>query len=277
MVTPPSPGEAGPLNGGPQWKTLLDLEELDRDLYRAFTPEELFRVTLFGGQVAAQALMAAARTVPEGRLPHSLHGYYLRPGRPDQPIILRVQRDRDGRSFSARHVVADQDGDAIFTTSLSFHRPEPAGNFQQPMPARLTPPEDIARYRGSDGIGLYLDVRQLPPGQEVTDWTGSSSRMWIRSAGPVPDDPVVQACVLTYLSDLGSGFIGLTVPGVPPGGPSLDHAIWFHRALDLNDWVLMDLWPMSAAGSRGLYLGAIWDRAGTCGATLAQESLLRPS
>ena len=257
------------------WPSLLDLEELDRNLYRAFTPPDPTRPNLFGGQVAAQALRAASLTVPDGRPPHSLHGYFLRQGRLDRPIILRVSRDRDGRSFSARRVVADQNGEAIFTMLASFHHPEPAGDFQPPAPPDVPPPEELPAYEGSEGIARFVELRYHNAAAD-DHWAGVANLLWARARGPLPEDPIFHASVLAFVSDLGSGFVGTAHPGVPQGGPSLDHAMWFHRPLDLSDWVLMSLWPLSAAGARGLYEGAIFDRQGVHGASLTQESLLRP-
>ncbi len=251
--------------------TVLEIEELDRDLYRGTnTADAHRRPRLYGGQVAAQALRAAGNTVPADRHPHSLHGYFLRPGRADRRVILRVERDRDGRSFSARRVAAIQDGEVIFSASVSFHVAEPGGSYDEERPDVVAP----------DGLPL----RVVDPLLEVREVTRSvydgypvaiSNRLWVRVVHPLPDDPLVHACALTYVSDLGSGFGQIDVPGLAKGGPSIDHAMWFHEPLRLDDWVLIDLLPWKANGGRGVYLGSIRDRAGTLGATLAQEILLR--
>jgi len=254
---------------------LLDIEELDRNLYRGTNeayPDE--RPRLFGGQVLAQALRAAAYTVPDGRPPHSCHGYFLRPGRGDRPVILRVERDRDGRSFSARHVVALQDGDEIFTVSASFHHPEDGGELGPAMPEDVPPPdspenEDAQYHR-------VLDVRILPGHGPAPGTVGAPSRVWARSPVPLGDDPIVHACALAYMSDIGSGFVNVSVPRLPKGGPSLDHALWFHHQIRLDEWTLLDLWPVRAGGGCGLYLGTVHAGNGQLGAFLAQESLLRP-
>ena len=250
---------------------LLALEELDTNLYRAGNPESPLTAHLFGGQVAAQALRAAAHTVAEDRRPHSLHGYFLRGGRPDHPIILTVDRDRDGRSFSTRHVNAIQDGEVIFSMLASFHVDEDGVDHQfAPMPVGVEDPESLAD-RGQLGPNSMLDVR-YPGVRDAEAW--GSRRLWARPRGEIPDDGVTPACVLTYLSDMGWAFA--EVPGLERiGGPSLDHAVWFHRATGVNQWLLLDLEVTSVAGARGVYRGTIHDRSGRLVAGIAQEALLR--
>jgi len=260
---------------------LLDLEELDRDLYRGRNPEGDDLPVLYGGQVAAQAVKAAAGTVPEGSVPHSLHGYFLRPGQVDRPIILRVSRDRDGRSFSARHVVALQDAQVILSLSVSFHRPEPGVVFEVPgptdvpEPSSLEPLGDRSMMRRWTKIFDFRLASMEPSGQPASE-RSVPTRMWVRTTGPIGADPVLHACILTYVSDLNSGFGGLDLPIEPPaGGPSLDHAMWLHRPVDVQDWFLFDLEPVVAAGGRGFYHGAIYDRGGSRCASISQELLTR--
>jgi len=255
---------------------LLDLEELDRDLYRAHNPRRSFTPHLYGGQVAAQALRAAGLTVPEGRFPHSLHGYYLRAGEADHPTIMRVTRDRDGRSFSARHVVALQRGEAIFTASASFHIDEESGDFSGvPLPADIPQPEDIAEGLGNEEV--LFEMRPVfgdpPPGPD--EWR-ASRKIWGRTRERLPDERVLHACGIMYFSDMSTGFAELDVVGLPRGGTSLDHTIYFHRPTRADDWLFMELEPVSAAGARGVYRGSIHDRAGRLAATLVQENLMRP-
>lgn len=255
---------------------LLDLEELDTNLYRGRNEDGGGWATLFGGQVAAQALAAAARTVPPGRTPHSLHGYFLRPGRPDRAVILQVARDRDWRSFSARHVVALQRNEVIFSMSTSFHQDESGAQFVVDRPVSPSGPEELAESVVMARFEPMLRLKPFPlrvPAEETA--FPIPSRMWARTAGPLLDDPVVHACALTYLSDVGSGFAESNVPDLPRGGPSLDRSLWFHQPIRLDDWVLLDMWPLKAGGGRGLYAGSIHDRAGTLGAMLTQETLLR--
>jgi acyl-CoA thioesterase-2 len=262
--------------GASTLEELLDLEELDRDLYRAHNPQRPFTPHLYGGQVAAQALRAAGMTVPEGRFPHSLHGYYLRSGEADHPTIMRVARDRDGRSFSARHVVALQRGEAIFTASASFHLDEESGDFSGvPMAAGIPAPEDLTE----EGLGnedVLFELRPVYDPERVRDeWQGTRF-MWGRTREPLPDERILHACGIVYLSDISTGFADLDVDGLPRGGASLDHTIYFHRPTRADDWLFMELEPVSAAGARGVYRGSIHDRSGTLGATLVQENLMRP-
>jgi acyl-CoA thioesterase-2 len=255
---------------------LLDLEELDRDLFRARNPRQQFRWRLFGGQVAAQAVRAASLTVPEDRWLHSLHGYFLRPGDPDRPILLHVDRDRDGRSFTARHVVARQRGDAIFTMLASFHAGETGAEHQELPAPRVPAPEDLepALLWGSSAM---FDVRPIWGPGPRRPWPGISHIFWARARGAVPDDRLLHACVLTFLSDVGTGFIKLPVDDPPLGGPSLDHAVWFHRPVRMDEWVLVDLEPVVASGGRAYYTGAVYDRDGRLLASISQEHIRRPN
>lgn len=247
---------------------LLDLEVVERDFFRGNTvfddPQRLY-----GGQVAAQALRAAALTVPEGRLPHSLHGYFLRGGDASRPTVFRVDRDRDGRSFSARRVVAIQNGEVIFNMSASFHVAEDGPDHQiEPMPDAGEP----------DGLVDFLLPRltsieaRLPPQPYPGDhWP---TRFWARCTVPLGGDPLLHAAVLTYLSDLFTGLAPFDV-AVQHSGASLDHAVWFHQPIRLDEWVLMDLVPRRTAGGRGWYTGTLHNRDGALGASLTQETLFR--
>ncbi len=249
---------------------LLTLERVDRDLFRARNANYGPRPTLYGGQVAAQCLLAAAATIEEGRLPHSLHGYFLRAGRCDLPVILQVDRDRDGRSFSARHVVAMQEGEVIFSMLASFHAQREGGEFDD-APRRARPePEDATT---STRIPL-IEVREVTP----TDFLKGifSDCMWVRSTTPLGDDPLLHRAGLTYLSDLGSGFGQQGRALIGRGGPSIDHAMWFQDDIRADDWVLLDLVPIKAGGARGSYHGSLRDRRGKLGGTIYQEHLLIP-
>lgn len=254
---------------------LLDLEVLDRNLYRGRNPGHANRRgRLFGGQVAAQALRAATMTTPDGRLPHSLHGYFLRPGRTDMATLLQVERDRDGRSVSARRVTAIQDGEAIFTLSASFQATEDGPELQRDLPAGTPDPETLpAPSEPGTGQRGMFEIRNVD-GLGDAERFGLSNVYWARTWSPLPDDPVLHACVLTYLSDLGSGLVELLVR-TSMGGPSLDHAVWFHRHVRLDEWVLFDMQPLSASHNRGLYWGTLHSREGVLGATMVQESLMR--
>ena len=246
---------------------LFALEEIDRDLYRAnFVFSEPY--SLYGGQVAAQALRAAGNTVPPEREPHSLHGYFLRRGNASRPTIFQVFRDRDGRSFSARRVVALQGGEVIFNMSASFHVAED-GHDEHVRAAPVTPPpEQCAPF---ELPRVYSMEGRLTPQPFEGAWP---TRMWARCVAELPDDPLLHACVLTYLSDLLTGNAPL-LGTENQSGASLDHAVWFHRPVRMDDWVLMDLEPQSTARGRGWYTGALYSADGVLVASIAQEALFR--
>ncbi|HVW41079.1 MAG TPA: acyl-CoA thioesterase domain-containing protein [Amycolatopsis sp.] len=247
---------------------LLDLERVDRDFFRAHAVFD-DPLALYGGQVAAQALRAAGLTVPEGRLPHSLHGYFLRSGNAARPVVFRVDRDRDGRSFSARRVVAVQNGEVIFNMSASFHQREDGPDQQvEPMPD-AGDPERLPPYMLPRLASIEARLPEQPyPGPH---WP---TRFWARCTAPLGDDPLLHAAVLTYVSDILTGLSPLDAETHQPG-PSLDHAVWFHRPIRLDDWVLTDLVPHRVAGGRGWYTGTMHDRDGALGASLTQETLYR--
>ena len=250
--------------------TLLELEELDRDLFRGRNGHHGGpRYSLFGGQVAAQALRAASHTVVPDRLPHSLHGYFLRAGQPDHPVIFSVDRDRDGGSFSARHVRAIQHGEVIFSMLASFKLPEDAATFEA-APRRSVPAPDSLEASGWDAL---VETREVSTrtyhGHSVTDC------LWCRIPTPLPDDPLLHACVLTYMSDYGGGFVNVDGARLPPGGPSIDHVLWFHAPVRADDWVLVDLRPERASDARGTYFGTLRGADGTLAAVVGQECLLR--
>jgi len=249
---------------------ILDIERLDRDLFRCIhSTDASARASLFGGQVAAQALMAAGLTVEGDRHPHSLNGYFLRRGRPDRPVLLYVDRDRDGRSFSARHVSAVQEGEVIFSMLASFHVDEPGATYYA-VPKELSSIADLVETNH-----FLLEIR-APTGLVTEDGRPTfPDCLWIRAAHPLPDDRLSQAAALTYISDLGSGFGQVRQADLPVGGPSIDHAVWFQAPIRVDEWVHLRIWPVKAGGSRGLYLGAIRDREGRLGASLTQEMLLR--
>jgi acyl-CoA thioesterase-2 len=270
---------ASPEEGGPRdvadLLRLLDLEELDRDLYRAQNPPQTFLPHLYGGQVAAQAARAAGMTVPDDRFLHSLHGYFLRPGRADRPTILRVDRDRDGRSFSARHVNALQNGEVILSLLVSFHVAKEGRELQEIEAPSPAPPADEIPEEPLGGHNTMFDLRPVERGIRPGAFPGLSHRFWARTRGPLPDDRLVHACALTYLSDMGTGF--MKIPSDEPmGGPSLDHSVWFHRPAHLDEWVLVDLDPVVASGTRAYYTGTVFDPEGRLVASLAQEHLMVP-
>lgn len=252
---------------------VLDLEEIDRNLYRGLNAASAVdRTTLYGGQVAAQALMAAGLTVESDRRPHSLHGYFLRPGQVDRPVILRVDIDRDGGSFSARHVAAMQDGAVIFSMLASFHRADPVDVLDEMPPSDVPPPEACKRSP-VDRHDPLLASREVSPSAEIDGHYLYPDCMWQRVVTRLPDDPLIHACGLVYLSDYGSGFAQRTLES-GNSGPSLDHAVWFHTPTRADEWVLLHMWPRKATDIRGLYDGAMRDTSGRLAAVIAQEHLL---
>lgn len=271
---------------------VLDLERIDADIFRG-TNEASDWARLFGGQVAAQALAAAQRTV-DGYPVHSLHGYFLRGGNPSVPVVYTVDRIRDGASFTTRRVVALQDGKAIFNTSISFHRVEAGFDHQAPMPDVPGPEElptweeraravidDIPEERRDWMLQeRAIDIRSaLPHGMFSSEPSTEPNAVWLRANGDVPDDPNVHAQLLTYASDI--AFVdNMHRPHRRAGSPgvmlaSLDHAVWFHRPVRVDDWLLYHQHSPSAAGARGFALGAVYDRSGVHLASVAQEGVMR--
>jgi acyl-CoA thioesterase-2 len=278
---------------------LLDIETLDTDLFRGRSPDT-DRQRVFGGQVAAQALIAGIRTVDEGLEVHSLHAYFLRPGDTTIPIIYDSERIRDGRSFETRRVVARQHGRAIFYLTANFQRPEPGFEHQDAMPAVPGPDEGLtfaqiaALQRPDDPTAAdfakeweALDTRYLGnsayPGKtrlaEDTD-RPARAQLWVRVNGELGDDPVLHTAAFTYASDLTLLGASLVPHDVEIGSPdlmpaSLDHAIWFHRPFRADRWWLYDQWSPSASGARGLSLARVFTEDGALVATVAQEGLIR--
>jgi acyl-CoA thioesterase II len=267
MVSLAEPVTGTPGTGLPE---LLTLERIEDDMFRSVvvSPEP---AGLFGGQVAAQALRAAAETMPAGRQPHSLHGYFLSRGDASRRVLLTVNRDRDGGSYSNRRVIAVQNGKVIFNMAASFHVAEEGSDYQAHAMPEVPRPEDLPddeRWHRMHGVEIRLPP-QPQPGQP---WP---SRMWIRSRHKLVGD-TLQASALVYVSDM---FTGLAAaPGITISGPltSIDHSVWFFRKAAVDDWVLMDLQPESTAGGRGMYSGRIFSRDGVLAAGIAQETLFRP-
>ena len=269
---------------------LLDVEEIEVNVFRGHNPDEE-RLRVFGGQVAAQALMSAARTVPEGRRVHSLHSYFLRAGDMKAPILFLVDRIRDGRSFTTRRVVAVQHGEAIFNLQASFQVREDGPVHSMEMPD-VPDPETLPTFRERlESFGRRLppqvvepraiDIRWCdPPGWKPHKGAEPRTRVWMRADGSVPADPILQTCVLVYASDY-----TLTETVMRPHGvhwsdrgvmtASLDHAMWFHRDLKVDDWWLYVEDTPAAEGARGLARGLIYDRAGHLCCSVTQEILLR--
>ncbi|MDE1156750.1 MAG: acyl-CoA thioesterase II [Neorhizobium sp.] len=272
----------------------LDIEKLEENLFRGTSPQVGWQ-RVFGGQVVAQALVGAQRTVDAARPVHSLHAYFMRPGDPSVPILYQVERIRDGASFSTRRVVAVQHGKAIFALSASFQIVEGGYDHQivrpdVPMPEDLMgeaefkdlflseAPEPVKRYWERKrpievrptSLVHYLTKEKLEPRQDV----------WVRTLGDVPDDPALHAAVLAYLSDMTLLDASLYPHGTSIFDPtlqvaSLDHAMWFHRPVSFDDWLLYTQDSPSASGARGMTRGSIYSRHGTLIASVAQEGLIR--
>ena len=262
---------------------LLDLEPLEVNLFRGLSPDD-HRQRVFGGQVAGQALVAAGRTVDDGRRRvHSLHAYFLRPGDPAVPIIYDVDRIRDGRSFTTRRVVAIQHGQAIFNLAASFHADEPGFEHQAAMPATDLPPLGVDR----DAEPKAIDMRPVPgqlPGPSFPGQPPGQAKVWFRADGRLPDDPLLHACVVAYASDLTLLDTTLSPHDLSiettPGRimlASLDHAMWFHRPFRADEWLLYDQDSPVSHGARAFARGAMFDAAtGDLVASVVQEGLVRP-
>jgi acyl-CoA thioesterase II len=273
---------------------LLDLEQIELDIFRGRSPEGERRQRVFGGQVAGQALVAAGRTVSEDRAVHSLHAYFIRPGDPNVPLIYLVDRVRDGRSFTTRRVSAVQHGKTIFTLSASFHRAESGASHALPMPP-VPPPEEVPtaaeRYRKHFGDSVDtaafanpIDIRYLGPlsfeAAQDPALRVTESMAWIKADGDLPDDELLHVCLVTYASDmtlLDSVLLanGLSWTDGRTAGASLDHAMWFHRPFRADRWLLYAQESPVSAGARGLARGELYTREGELVVSVVQEGLIR--
>ena len=268
---------------------LLDLETIEVNVYRGKHPAEE-RQRTFGGQVAAQALMAAGRTVEKGRV-HSLHSYFLRPGDPRIPILYEVDRIRDGRSFTTRRVVAVQHGRAIYNMQASFHTEEISLEHQVAMPI-VPGPETVAplldRIKAEWGNADEWSKRDHPIDQRFLGelpWSPDRDkepreRTWIRADGTLADDPLLHACVVTYASDMSLLDSVLAPHSVrwDDGSfmvASLDHCMWFHRDVKADEWMLYDTDSPIAHGGRGLARGFLFNQTGELCVSMVQEGLTR--
>lgn len=276
-----------------QLLALLDLEELEVNIFRGRSPDE-DRQRVFGGQVAGQALAAAYRTVERGTC-HSLHAYFLRPGDPKAPILYQVDRIRDGRSFTTRRTEAIQHGRAIFHLTASFQPEEPGLEHQAEMPdvpdpeslptweekmeevAGEAPPElarALTRERPFDMRSVHpfnpVNPVKQPPRQQI----------WIRARGVLPDTPMLHQCTSTYLSDMTLIDTALLPHGIGWADErymvaSLDHAMWFHRPFRSDEWLLYDQHSPATYGARGFTMGHLFTRDGDLAVSVVQEGLVR--
>jgi len=268
---------------------LLDLETIEVNTYRGQHPHEE-RQRTFGGQVAAQALMAAGRTVEHGRV-HSLHSYFLRPGDPKLPILYEVDRIRDGKSFTTRRVVAIQRGHAIYNMQASFHTDEVSLEHQFEMPV-VPGPETIDTLYDRLTVEIGGDAewfkRHHPIDQRFIGELPWSKRrdpaprqqIWIKTDGTLADDPLLHACVVTYASDM-SIFDTILAPHSMHWdddgfmGASLDHCMWFHREVRADEWLLYDTDSPIAHAGRGLARGFLFNQSGELMVSMVQEGLTR--
>lgn len=275
---------------------LLDLEALEDNMFRGQS-RDLGGKSVFGGQVISQALVAAGRTV-EGSMVHSLHAYFLRPGDMALPIIYEVDRVRDGRSFTARRVQAIQHGHPILSMIASFQHPEDGVEHQMQMP-EVPPPESLRsqyelseewakaypdspeRARNAMLRRVPIEFRPVQPWNPLNPETaGLTQNLWFRAAGELPNDPMLHRCVLAYASDFNLLSTALRPHAMSFLNPnnavaSIDHALWFHRDVRADDWLLYTMDSPSAQGARGLSRGLIYDRGGRLVASVAQENLMR--
>jgi acyl-CoA thioesterase-2 len=276
---------------------LLDLEQLDERVFRGRSRQPA-TPRVFGGQVAAQALVAAGRTVSDGRPVHSLHAYFLRPGNPGEPIDYLVEEVRDGRSLATRRVTAVQRDEVVFMSAASFHRPEEGVTHQVPV-AEPFGPEDVpsaarAMELADDATRTWLaaiadlfplDVRFLDEPIRAAVVRGERpaprQRFLVRSSSRLPDDPLIHVCAAAYVSDLFLLSTALAPHGLLMGGPavsaaSLDHALWFHTPFRADDWLLYEMEGTWAGHGRALCRGQLFDARGTLLASVVQEGMVRP-
>jgi acyl-CoA thioesterase-2 len=274
--------------------TILDLEKIEENIFRGRSPEVGWQ-RVFGGLVVAQALVASARTV-EGRAPHSLHGYFLLPGDPLAPIVYEVDRLRDGKSFTTRRCNAIQHGRAIFSLSASFQIDEQGLEHAVAMPDVPLPetlpseaemmekfgsimPDPVRRWFASD---RPIETRPVDPSRYVRHDPGAPVQdVWLRAAGPLPDDPAIHRAVLAYLSDMTLLDTALIAHGHNVFDSrlqiaSLDHALWFHRPFRADEWLLYVQDSPNSSGARGLTRGLLFSRDGRLIASAMQEGLMRP-
>ena len=268
--------------------SLFDIHQIDEDVWEGPQPDTYFQ-RLFGGQVLAQTLVAAARTVSPERVVHSLNAYFLRGGSPDSPLCFEVERLRDGGTFSTRRVVTKQDGRMIFQLNASFHESE-AGlehSAQQPRD-NVLPPDEAPPLRAvlEEQFGSHaemlsewdaLDVRLATPPQE--NYLGATMRAWVRTKSEMPPDPLLNNAVLAYLSDITLLSTTLVPHKVQITSPhlqaaSIDHSMWFHRPVRTDEWILYDMISPSAAGARGFCRGRLYQNGVTI-ASCGQEGLIR--
>ena len=273
---------------------LLAVEPLGDDRFRGSAPTHSFAGNLFGGHLLGQCLAAASRTVATERPVHSFHAYFLRRGDAGTDVEYEVHRTRDGRAFSHRRAVAVQHGQPVFEMIASFHEAEPGREFHQPMPTDVPGPEDVSDFTSlmashdTPPFDTYwtnlprpFDLRYVNAPWAVAGPTAAHGiRVWLRTFGSLPDDPHLHACVLAYAADESISDNALVPHGVTWTDDgldvfSLDHSMWFHRPLRVDEWLLVSQEPVATGHARGLAIGKVWDRNGRLVASMAQEALMR--
>ncbi|MDY0131032.1 MAG: acyl-CoA thioesterase II [Desulforegulaceae bacterium] len=273
---------------------LLKLEKIEENIFRGKS-EDLGFGSIFGGQVFGQSLSAAAKTIGKEKQAHSVHGYFLRPGNPELPVIYKVKNLRDGRSFSTRQVKAIQKGKIIFSMTASFHIEENGFEHQSSMPDLPVPenlvsdleylrkikdklPEPIRKKLIRD---KPVEIRQVNPVDPFKPEKKEPFKYaWLKASGILPKDPLIHKLILAYASDFGFLPTSLYPHGQTFWGPemavaSLDHSIWFHRKFKMDQWLLYSMESPSASGSRGFNRGQIFNKDGVLVASTAQEGLIR--
>ncbi|MDC3153053.1 acyl-CoA thioesterase II [SAR86 cluster bacterium] len=276
--------------------SLFNLDKVDRDIY-SWSGKNVGFKRIFGGQVMAQTLIAAYKTIDVKHFAHSFHSYFLRPGQMDKPITFTVDRIRDGKSFSTRTVKAIQDGEAIFNASISFQKEEKGLEHQIKMPD-VPKPEDLKseienrralleKLNMDEGdMPMFLKQREIEMRPvEVQDYFNPKKlppykNTWIKAEGKLPKDLISQQAFLLYISDMGllaaaNNSVGVNFLTKNFQNASLDHAMWFHRKIDLNDWFLYSIDSPITRNARGFSRGSIFSKTGDLVASCTQEGLIR--
>lgn len=275
---------------------LLDLTPLDNDLFEGQS-RNIVGPRIFGGQVVSQSLVAASRTVPDRRA-HSLQAYFLRPGSAGEPILFRVERVRDGGTFSTRRVVAEQRGRPIFDMAVSYHNAEEGPEHQTAHPLDVPAPETLvtehemnARFLENEDISENfraamlrrkpVELRPVTQRHPLKPEKSEPRRLtWLRATGLDSEDPLLHQALLAYVSDhnlMGAALLphGFTFVNRDMQVASLDHTVWFHRPIRMDDWLLYDMEGPIATGGRGFARGQIFNRQGELVASVCQEGLMR--
>ena len=276
--------------------SLFNLDKVDRDIY-SWSGKNVGYKRIFGGQVMAQTLIAAYKTIDVKHFAHSFHSYFLRPGQMEKPITFTVDRIRDGKSFSTRTVKAIQDGEAIFNSSISFQKEEKGLEHQIKMPD-VPKPEDLKSEienrralleklnMDKGDMPMFLKQREIEMRPvEVQDYFNPKKlppykNTWIKAEGKLPKDLISQQAFLLYISDMGllaaaNNSVGVNFLTKNFQNASLDHAMWFHRKIDLNDWILYSIDSPITRNARGFSRGSIFSRTGDLVASCTQEGLIR--